>query len=272
MKNFRCVVAAAALVLTCTLPKAAQHDVSEVAEAILPTPLVAEYTCGLYMEALMRPEFVGRWSRELQKSSNRQLAVQEALTEYSGLMRSFCRAIQDAFKGKEHVVSETYGWQIPSFDGRAPALEDREVMAWLKRENVFLQRAIALHEIYEVAGLLAPDLIAPRGSIRVTDEEFHEVRRISGGLLANREREDLIILLQDTGFSLVVPKEFDLDAWRNEEKASRAEARRFGFRLSGFNGTANDLTRHEVQRVVSKEILERYRMFFASPPEGPDQP
>lgn len=266
MSRFKNILATVALALTCTFPRAAEHDIGEVVAAILPTPLVAEYTCGLYAGAVMRPAFVARWSDKVKESTAPQEVMRDALTEYARLMRSFCGDIQEAFKGKDAAVTQAYATHYPGYRGDLNVLENREVMSWLQKENVLLRRAVILRETYEIAKRLAPELIAPRGAIRLKDDEFRLVQTISIGGAAESERTELITLLRDEDFRRVAPKEFNLDAWRAEEQLSRDTSRRFDWRLTGFNENASDLTRHSAQGFGLDAIVERHKAFFVPPP------
>lgn len=265
MTRFKKVLATVALALTCTLPKAAEHDLGEVVAAVLPTPLVAEYTCGLYTEAVMRPEFVARWSGKVKASTTPREVLRDALTEYAQRVRSFCDDMQVAFKGKDALVAQHYATHDPGYRSDTRFLEDRAVMSWLQKEHALLRRAVVLCETYAAAQRLAPELVAPRGAIRLERDEFELVNAISIGRAAKSERTELITLLRDEDFERVAPKAFDLDAWRAEERQSRDTGLQLRWRLRGFNDNASDRTRSTVQEIGFQNIVERHKARFGQP-------
>lgn len=253
-KDFSRLRLAGFLALISTWAHGAPADIRDVAAAVLPVPLVAEYACGTSAEGVLRPLFVARWRQKVQASPSPRETLRAALTEYAALMRSFCSDMQTAFNGKDTVVAAIYARQLPGFKGDLPV--DERSLAWLKRETAFLQRSVVLLNVYQTAQQLAPDLIDGRTPLRVTSDENQQIQRISVGLQARAERFDLLTLLRDEGFNRVVPKDFDLERWRTEEQQSREEGVRLQYQFS-FNANANDLTR---QYALSSEYASQMRL------------
>ena len=138
--NRLCMVAP--LAVAASVPQTATGEISEVAGAVLPAPLVAEYACGTYTEAVLRPVFISRWSQRLKSAPSENDALKEALTEYARLMRSFCGDMQAAFKGKESVIAAIYARQLPRSNDALSSLCDTRCMPWLKRETDFLKEGL----------------------------------------------------------------------------------------------------------------------------------
>jgi hypothetical protein len=263
-----------ALMVSTALAHGAPSDIRDVAAAILPVPLIAEYTCGAFAEAEMRPAFVARWSDKVRSAASPRTTLKEALTEYVGLMRSFCDDVQSAFKGKDALVVEIYAAQLPGFDtDMSRVLGDPKVMSWLKRETDFLRKSVVLGNAYRTAKVIAPDLFGPPDPFRVKHVEYKQLMEMSTGTIAQMERFDLITLLRDPAFIDSAPKGFDEGWWRTEEKSLREEGSGLAWKLS-FNSNANELTRRYVlseeyqTRLGLAPIRERHLRKFRTGPQG----
>lgn len=271
MKAWNRLCMVAPLAVAASMAQAATGEISEVAGAALPAPLVAEYACGTYTEAVLRPVFISRWSQRLKSAPSENDALKEALTEYARQMRSFCGDMQAAFKGKESVIATIYARQLPRSNDTLSSLCDARCVPWLKRETDFLRRSVVLINVYRTAKALAPNLVGAPDPLRVKDDEDKQIKRMSVGLNAQMDRFDLLTLLRDEGFRRVVPKDFDLSQWQAEERQLREE----GARLSpSFNGNANDLTLryvlsgdYESQLQISP-ITQRHKAAFSASPSG----
>lgn len=269
VRNRFCMVAP--LAVAASMAQAAMGDISEVAGAVLPVPLVAEYACGIYTESVLRPVFNARWSQKLKSGPSESDALKEALTEYTRLMRSFCGDMQTAFNGKDSVIATIYARQLPGSNKTLSSLCNARCVPWLKRETDFLKRSVVLISVYRTARTLAPTLVGPPDPLRVKDDEDKQIKQMSFGLIAQADRFDLLMLLRDEGFRRVVPKDFDLSQWQEEERQLREE----GARLSPwFNGNANDLILRYVlsgdyeSQLQLSPIVQRHKTAFSATSPG----
>ncbi|MEK8048398.1 hypothetical protein [Ideonella margarita] len=259
------------LALASSMTQTAAADSGEVAAAVLPAPLVAEYTCGTYAGAVMRPLFVARWGQRLKAAPSQPEVLKEALTEYTRLMSSFCGDMQTAFKGKETVIATIYARQLPGFDEPLSSLCDAGCLQWLNRETAFLKRSVVLINIYRTAKTLAPAVVGAPDPLRVKREEDQQIKHMSVGSNAQADRLELLTLLRDEAFRRVAPKDFNLAQWQDEERQLREEGARL---FLSFNNNANDLTlRYVTSGAYEKQlalipIVERHKAAFMGAAPG----